>query len=291
MPDAEFLHWTPERVEDLLFGVLPRTLLVDERIARRIPQLLQAVAVWGLGQVDATDRDVVAVRNAVEKCGPGYLALATSIEALRLRDAVMDYASLLGDAVGIVPVLETADTFDWTEFALDRAAEEVGGREALTALGAEPLPDEDFDWSVVPADIRGPVAETVGLIDALTTERFDVELRTACRRFLAAAVSGDPDIFRRRGSTASAAAVVVWLVGRANGVVARGGYGMTAGDLWAHFGIKGASARGHTFRKAAGLEPYALGDSLRHPEWLTSATRRGLVRRRDDALAEKARRS
>ena len=64
---------------------------------------------------------------------------------------------------------------------------------------------------------------------------------------------------------------------------------MTAGELWARFGIKGASAREQTFRRAAGLDPYAIGDSLGHPEWLTSPTRRDLVRRRDDAQAEKAR--
>ena len=250
MPDDEFLRWTPDRVGDLLFGMLPRTLLVDEHIARRIPQLLKAFAVWCLGQADAADRDIAAVRDAVDEFGPDYVGLVTSLEALRLREAVKDYARLLGDPVGIVPVLETTETFDWTEFALDRAAGEVGGRDALTALDAEPLPDEDFDWSVVPADIRGPVTETVGLLDALATERFDVEFRTACRRFLATAVSGDPDIFRRRGSTASAAAVVAWLVGRANGIVARGGDGMTAGDLWAHFGIKGALSRAG--RRSAG---------------------------------------
>lgn len=289
MPDDEFLHWTTDRLGDLLFGILPRTLLVDEHIARRIPQLLKAFAVWCLGQTDAADRDIVAVRDAVDEFGPDYVGLVTSFEALRLREAVKDYARVLGDPVGIVPVLETTEAFDWTEFALDRAAGEVGGRDALMALDAEPLPDEDFDWSVVPADIREPVTETIGLLDALATERFDLEFRTACRRFLATVVSGDPDIFRRRGSTASAAAVVAWLVGRANGIVARGGDGISAGELWAHFGIKGASSRGQTIRRAAGLDPYAVGDSLGHPEWLTSPTRRHLVRRRDDAQAEKAR--
>lgn len=289
MTEEVFLRWTPDRVEDLLFGILPRALLVDEHIARRIPQLLKAFAVWCLGQSNAADRDIVAVRDAVDECGPDYVRLVTSFEALRLRDAVKDYASLLADPVGIVPVLETNETFDWTEFALDRAAREVGGREALSALDAEPLPDENFDWSVVPDDIRGPVTETVELMDGLAIERFDVEFRTACRRFLAAAISGDPDIFRRRASTAGAAAVVAWLVGRANGIVARGGDGMAAGELWAHFGVKGGgSTRAQTFRRAAGVDPYAVVDSLGHPEWLTSATRRQLVRRRDDALAEKS---
>jgi hypothetical protein len=273
---------------DFLFGMLPRTLLVDDNIARRIPQLLKAFAVWCLGQADAGDADIVAVRNAADEFGPDYIGLATSFEARRLREAVKDYARLLGDPVGIVPVLEASETFDWAEFVLQRAAGEVGGREALAALDSEPLPDEDFDWSIVPADITGPVAEAVGLLDTLATERFDVELRTACRRFLASVVAGDPGIFRRRGSTTSAAAVVAWLVGRANGVVASGGYGITAGELWAHFGITGASSRGPMFRKAAGLDPYATATSLGRPEWLTSATRRDLTRRRDEALAEKS---
>ena len=289
MPEEEFLRWTANRVGDLLFGVLPRTLLVDEHIARRIPLLLKSFAAWCLGQTKAADSVVAAVGDAVDLYGPDYVGVATSIEALRLRHALKDYASLLGDAVGIVPVLETSLTYDWSEFTLDRASGEVGGRDALMALDADPLPDEDVDWSLVPTDILGPVTEAVGLLDDLAIDRFDVEFRTACRRFLMAAVAGDPGIFRRRGSVASAAAAVAWLVGRANGVVARGGEGMTAGALWAHFGLKGTpSTRGQTLRKAAGLDPYAVVDSLGHPEWLTSATRGRLVQRRDNALAELA---
>lgn len=112
MPDDEFLHWTPDRLGDFLFGLLPRTLLVDEHIARRIPELLKAFAVWCMGQADAADADIVAVRKAVDEFGPDYVGLVTSFEALRLREAVKDYAALLGDPVGIVPVLESSEAFD-----------------------------------------------------------------------------------------------------------------------------------------------------------------------------------
>jgi hypothetical protein len=287
MRDEEFLRWTPDRVQNLLFGVALRTILVDDSIARRIPSVLKAFALWCLEEAGVPKGELTAVRDAVDRSTPDFVELATSLEATRLRDAVKEYAMLLGDPVGIVPVLESNAMFDWTEFLLDHAASEVGGREALMDLRTDALPNEDFDWSLVPTDAHGVVAEVLRLLDALADEHFDVEFRTACRRFLAAMVSGDPDVLRR-GSTSSAAAVVAWLVGRSNGVVARGGDGMPAGQLWAHFGVKsGASARAQTFRRAAGLAPYSTADALGRPEWLTSEVRQDLIRQRDKALAGK----
>ncbi|GAA2158617.1 DUF6398 domain-containing protein [Humibacillus xanthopallidus] len=289
MNDKAFLKWSPERVELLLFGLLPRTTLVDRTVAKRVPQLLKVFAAWCLAEVGASPKQIAAVRDAVDRSGPDYIAIVTSFEATRLRQAVQDYAALLGDPVGILPVMESQSDFAWAEFMIDRAAEQVGGREALSALDLEPLPDEEFDWSTVPSDIHGPVSETLQPIDELATERFDVEFRTACRRFLAAVVAGDPGLFRRRGSTASAAAAIVWLVGRFNGVVARGGDGMLAGEVWTYFGVTAsASSRAQVLRRAVGLDPYALTDSLEHPEWLTSANRQDLARRRDEGLALRA---
>ena len=287
--DDAFLRWTGHRVKDLLFGTLTRSVLVDDGIAERIPPVLHALTSWCLGRADAPQAEHVAVRDAIDDCAPAFLAIVTSFEAHRLRLAVKAYGDLLGDPLAVIPVVETSDEFDWTAFAIDRAASEVGGRDALDALVGDPLPDEDFAWSVVPSDITDPVAETLTLLDALAEERFDVEFRTACRRFLAAVAAGQPDVFRRRGKPASAAAVVAWLVGRANGIVGRGGDGMPAGDLWAHFGVSpGSSSRGQTFRKAVGLDAYAVGDSLEHAEWLTGAARQRLIARRDDALSQRA---
>lgn len=65
----------------------------------------------------------------------------------------------------------------------------------------------------MPQDIREPVTEALGLLDRLADKHFDVEVRTAQGRFLGAVVAGDPDIFRRRASRASAAAVIAWLIG------------------------------------------------------------------------------
>lgn len=282
------LDWTPSRVEDLLFGHLPRAFLLGDHLARRLPHVLRAFALWGLAQQGSSPREEVAVRDTVDRCAPEFIELVTSPEAVRLRVAVQDYAYVLGDPVGMLPVIDPPDPFDWTDFVLTHCSEEVGGRPALLALDADPLPDEPFDWSVVPDDIREPVAETLGWLDRLADERFDVEFRTACRRYLAAAVTGDPEIYRRRGSTTSAAAVIAWLVGRANGLIARGGDSLAAGDLWPFFGLKSpASSRGQAFRKAVGLEGYSYSytDSLGRPEWLTGPTRAGLVRRRDEALA------
>lgn len=286
-----FQRWTPERIEDLLLGTLPRAVLVDDRIARRIPPLLKAFASWSMSQMGAAEAETVAVRKAVDACAAEYLALATSPEARRLREAVKAYAALLDDEVSIVPVVESDEPVDWDEFFLDQMATEVGGREALAVLATDPLPDEDFDWSVVPPDLRDQLAEIVDALDAFALDRFGVEYRTACRRFLADVVHGAPDAFRRRGTVASAAAVVAWLVGRANGVVGRGGDGMLAGDLWSHFGLRGPSTRADTFRRAVGLELYPPTHTLGRPEWLTSATRLSIVRQRDTALARQAART
>lgn len=280
--DKAMLAWTPDRVEDLLLGTLPRSYLVGDRVGRRVPTVVASFARWCLERTGARKDQTAHVQDAVERCRSAYLALVSSPEATRLRLAVQDYAHLLGDPFGMVPVIDTHDDSDWSEYVLDHLAESVGGRDALLVLDTAPLPDEDLDWTTVPEDVREPVAEVLGLLDRIAAEHFDVELRTAQRRFLSAVVAGEPDIFRRRGSTASAAAVIAWLVGRANGVIASGGSSMPAGDLWPYFGLKsGASQRGPTFRRAAGLEAYGLTTTLGRPEWLTSAARRQITERRD----------
>ena len=280
------LSWTPDRVEDLLLGTLLRSYLVGDRLARRIPTVMSAFAEWGLRRTGAGSGQVATVRAAIEACRSDYLAVATSQQAATLRFAVQAYAYLLGDPVGMVPVIDPPHDSDWSDYVLDHLAEMVGGRDALLALDTQPLPEEELDWTAVPEDIREPVTEVLSLLDRFATEHGDVELRTVQRRFLSAVVAGDPDIFRRRGTTASAAAVIAWLVGRANGVIASGRASMTAGDLWSYFGLKsGASSRGSTFRRAAGLDAYAMSPSLGRPDWLTSATRAQITERRDMVLS------
>lgn len=280
----EFLDWTPERIERLLLLSFPVTALVDEGIARRLPEVLGAFAVWSLRHHDAPEKVVAAVRRAVEKAGPEYVAIATSREAELLRYAIENYAHRVGTSQVAMPILEAHRDIDWEEWLLEYRGREVGGVEALMKLDVTPLPDEAFDWSVVPEDIVDVVREIVTLVDDFADRTFGVEYRTACRRFLAAVVAADAAIFRRRASTAGSAAVVAWLVGRSNGLVGQGGGGMLAGELWSQFGVKGASSRADAFRNAVGVDTYELRDALGRPEWLVSDRRKELVRVRDEAV-------
>jgi len=64
--------------------------------------------------------------------------------------------------------------------------------------------------------VHDRVAEVLALLDRCCDELLDTEYRTACRRFLARAAAGDPEIFRRRSKPASAAAAVCWVIGKAD---------------------------------------------------------------------------
>lgn len=123
----------------------------------------------------------------------------------------------------------------------------------LDRLDDRPLADEAFDWRGIRADIRPTVAQVSDLCDAACDRFWDAEFRTACRRFLAAAAAGDPEVFRRRARTDTAAAVC-WIVGKANEAFSQSGGGMRVKDLMAHFGIRQASIsqRAATLLRAGG---------------------------------------
>ncbi|MGH8909817.1 MAG: hypothetical protein ACRD0K_25820 [Egibacteraceae bacterium] len=76
----------------------------------------------------------------------------------------------------------------------------VGGPDRLADLDDAPLPDEPFAWSGIPDDIRDRVGDVLARCDRCCEELLDVECRTACRRLLARAAAGDPNVFRAQGT-------------------------------------------------------------------------------------------
>ena len=165
----------------------------------------------------------------------------------------------------------------------------AGSDDALRALDDRPLPDEDFDWAGIPVDVHDKVAEVLGLTDACCDDLLDVEYRTACRRLLARIATGDPAVFRRRASTATAAAAICWIVGRDNDLFRSGYDALLVKDLMAHFGIAqgGASQRAETFIRAAGYHPSRRWDMrLGDPTLLVSARRRRIIELRDEYLTD-----
>lgn len=200
-------------------------------------------------------------------------------------DRTRDRRDTLGSFVADPYAPEPYPTFDPDEgyagYGMRILAHRVGGRDALDALGAEPLPDEPFDWSVVTPAATPMVGSVLLLLDAFADEHADVEFRTACRRFLAQVAASDPRIFLRRSSPHTAAAAIAFGIGRANSMIGR--RWLTGLDLADHFGLTAVpSSRLDTMARAIGLVDYgSYLPSLGDPGLLTSAERADIIESRD----------
>lgn len=133
----------------------------------------------------------------------------------------------------------------------------------------------------MPDDIRDRVLRIAELIEQVCDEFFgDVELRTACRRFLADAAAGDPAVFRRRSKDEPLAGAVCWVVANANGKLDHG----DTGQMLSVLGLKGSvSGRAEPLLRAIGAGDLfsSYDPHLGTPRYLTSARRDGIIRRRD----------
>jgi hypothetical protein len=161
---------------------------------------------------------------------------------------------------------------------LTRAA---GGEHALEMLDDRPLPEEPFDWSGIPSDIREVVGQVLQLCDECCEAFFGTELRTACRRVLARVAGGNPDVFRRKGRADTAAAAICWMTAKANDLFSY--HGTTAKELGEWFGVgSNPGARAQTFLKAGGWpSPGYGGVDLGSPAYLTGPRRQHLIELRE----------
>ncbi|HET8600505.1 MAG TPA: hypothetical protein VFL99_09275 [Segeticoccus sp.] len=170
------------------------------------------------------------------------------------------------------------------------AADVVGGEDVLANLDDDPLPDEPLALDEVPADIREAVGEVGGWIDRWFAESPEAdrlgpvgaELRTACRRFLARAAAGDPQVFRRRARADIGADAVIWTVGRANGLVGVPPAVVAAQDLHRWFGTGAPTTRAESLRRAYGVPQGSDRALLGDASLLTGAFRAGLIDRLED---------
>ncbi|MCE3550602.1 hypothetical protein LWC33_03930 [Pseudonocardia sp. RS11V-5] len=269
---ADPLRWSPVNVEILLLDWVPRKIVADVPFLDLLPDLLRAFVRYchaerGIRSVHTTD-----TLEVVDDLEPEYRRLIRS-ERRQGPEALLE-------AVGL---LDPPDP----EWGLDDLARAVGGRDVLDALSSDPLPDEPFDWTGVPEDVRPRVGEVLALVDSGCQVLFDgadaVEMRTACRRLLSRIAAADPVVFRRTSRSDISAGTVCWLVGRANDLV--GGRGvLMVKDLAAHFGAPGGSfsQRGRVYLRALGLEPRpGAGPKLGSPDYLVSRRRADIVEARD----------
>ena len=288
------LRWSPVAVEIILVDWIPRKLVDDVVYLSKAPDLLRAFVRFchaERGIRPELTRDTLA---AIDLYEPDY---HRTIRSVRPQGPMALLAAIDPDGRWEMDDIDPDDEdfdapFDFRDHRRvmgELLRDAAGSDDALRALDDRPLPDEDFDWAGIPVDVHDKVAEVLGLVDACCDDLLDVEYRTACRRLLARVATGDPAVFRRRASTATAAAAICWIVGRDNDLFRSGYDGLLVKDLMAHFGIAqgGVSQRAETFIKAAGYHPSRRWDvRLGDPTLLVSGRRRRIIELRDEYLTD-----
>lgn len=271
--------WSPVTVEMLLADWFPRKVIAEPTYLAKLPDLLRAFIHYCHDR-NGIRRDLTSeTLAAVDHYEPEYLDLIRGDHQQAM--AGLAEALLEGERV------KALSDSEWT---LEYIARDVGGMDALVALDDLPLPDEEFDWVGIGEGTRPAVQAILEQCDGCADALFDVEHRTAMRRFLARAARNEPKVFARKGSPVRGAAAVTWVIATGNRTAGVWSSEMTAKDLLAHFGITGSvSDRAGTLMRAAGMPTgYAVSSiELGDPGLLVAARRRKLIESRDSALAER----
>jgi hypothetical protein len=283
------LRWSPVAVEIILVDWIPRKIVADAAYLAIAPDLLRAFVRFCHAERGIRNELTAETLAAIDKYEPEYQRTIRSPRPQGPMALLAAMGAVDPDGPWEVGDVDL-DDFDDASYMLGRLRDAAGSDEALRDLDDDPLPDEAFGWTDIPEDIHDKVGEVLAMCDECCDTLLDVEYRTACRRLLARAAAGDPAVFRRRASSATAAAAICWIVGKDNDLFVPSRGGMQVKDLLAHFGIKqgGVSQRADTLLKAAGFDPYARTWELRlgSPELLVSGRRRQLIELRDRYTAE-----
>lgn len=273
------LRWSPVAVEILLVDWIPRKIAADATDLTKAPNLLRAFIRFCHHERGVRSGLTTDTLAAVDVCEPGYQQAIASPRPPGPAALLAAMGALQPEGPWSAPEAELPDV---NEIMLDSLRNAVGGEEALAKLDETPLPDEPFWWDPIPADIRERVSEILGLLDRCCDERLDVEYCTACRRLLGRTAAADPEIFRRRGRAATAAAAICWIIGKANDLFTAQ---LRVKDLMGFFGINpgNVSQRSEPLLRAIGVDPYDRywGMDLGSPDYLTSARRAQIITLRD----------
>jgi DNA-binding transcriptional ArsR family regulator len=270
------LRWSPVAVEILLLDWIPRKIVADADHLTGAPDVLRAFVRFCHHERGIRAALTEQTLAAIDAFAPEYQRLIRS-------DRLQGPQALLA-AMGVPVKPEPEDTL--SEIMLDSLRRAVGGEAALDGLDADPLPEEPFAWNTVPTDVRERVNEVLGLVDGCCAVLLDEQYRTVCRRLLADAATADPDIFRRRGRAATAAAAICWIAGKANSLFDREPDTLTlqVKQLAEHFGLTGSSVSQRTepLLRAIGVDARQYGRmDLGTPRYLTGSRRARILALRD----------
>lgn len=278
------MRWSPVSVEILLDDWIPRKIVADAEFLSKAPELLRSFIRFCHAERGIRRELTDLTLDAVDRYEPEYQRVIRSPRpqgpaALLAAMGALDPDELWDDDE------DEYDEYDYETVMRELLEDAVGGARNLDRLNTKPLPDEQFVWTKVPDDVRERVAEVLAICDRCCDELLDVEYRTACRRLLARVAAGNPDFFRRRGRSDTAAAALCFLVGKANYLFSAHRGGMSIKNLMEHFRLSqgSVSQRAGSLLKGTGIPLRdRYGDfTLASPELLVSARRRNILEARD----------
>ncbi|MDH2902376.1 MAG: DUF6398 domain-containing protein [Actinomycetota bacterium] len=275
------LRWSSVAVEILLVDWIPRKIIAPVDYLALAPQVLRAFVRFAHAQRGIRQSLTTETLEAIDRYEPMFSRL---IDLPRLTGpaAVLGASGLL-DGDDFEAILSHPSYAQW---ALGWMSDAVGGTDALYSLDEAPLEDREFSWFDIPDDIHDKVAEVLNLCDQFCDERLDVEYRSACRLLLEQVAVGDPQVFRRKARTDTAAAAICWTVGKVNDLFTSNG--MYVKDMMQYFGIVqgSVSQRAETMLRAAGYGTRSgfMNFDLGNLDLLVSSRRRRIIDLRDRML-------
>jgi Domain of unknown function (DUF6398) len=282
------LRWSAVQVEMLLADWIPRKIVAPAEYLAKAPELLRAFVGFAHADVGLRSGLTLETLAAIDAWEPQY---QQTIRSPRPQGPAALLAALGIDAEDMpdMPVCpEPPESFE--QSMLDFLALDVGDRIQLDQLNDDPLPDELFRWDGIPDDVTARVHQVLALADRCCEEMLDVEHRTACRRLLARVAFRGPEVLRRKSRAETAAAALVWIVGKANDLFEYRTGSMQVRDLMSHFGLgqSSISQRAATMLRAGGFDDNTCDVQLGSPDYLVAARRRRIIttRNRYRQLAE-----
>jgi hypothetical protein len=273
------LRWSPVAVEILLADWIPRKIVGRPGYLSKAPALLRAFIRFCHAERKVRPTLTDQTLAAVDQHEPEYQRV--------IRSPRPQGPMALLAAMGVF-----GDQKPWEEepsgaarYVLDALAEEVGGEDALDSLDEAPLPDEEFGWDEVPADVRERVGEVLAACDRCCGDLLGAEYRTACRRLLARATPGLSGMLHKTAKPEAIAAAVCWVIGKGNQRLGQKAGELRVKDLMIYFGLgqSSVSERGYQIMHAAGIKPASVYPAVRlgSPDLLVSARRRRIIELRD----------
>ena len=273
------LRWSPVAVEILLADWIPRKIAASPEYLSAAPALLRAFIRFCHTERKIRPALTDETLAAVDEQEPEYLRVIRSPRP----QGPMALLAAMGMLGGQQPWEDGPSGAG--QYLLDALAEEVGGQDALDSLDATPLPDEEFGWDQVPADVRGRVGEVLAACDRCCDDLLGAEYRTACRRLLARAAPGLSGMLRKTAKPEVIAAAVCWAIGKGNQRLGQATGELRVKDLMSYFSLSQSSVsqRGYQIMNAAGIKPASTYPAvrLRSPGLLVSARRRRIIELRD----------